>query len=77
MVLMSLAMFIGLFAFGGDLLGYRDPDGMVQLALTATFHLRRDLRQQDRPLSVLFTSFFPMLLEVEYLILCVIGIFRQ
>lgn len=37
MVLVSLAMFIGLFAFGGDMLGYRDPNGMVQLALTATF----------------------------------------
>ncbi|MGP1351992.1 MAG: hypothetical protein ACTS1Z_01595 [Parasphingopyxis sp.] len=37
MVLMSLAMFIALFIFGGDILGYRDPTGMVQLALVATF----------------------------------------
>lgn len=37
MVILSLAMFIGLFAFGGELLGYRDPNGMVQLALVATF----------------------------------------
>jgi hypothetical protein len=33
----ALAMFIALFAFGTEIVGYRDPDGKVQLALFATF----------------------------------------
>ena len=37
MVAIALGMFIMLFAFGGELLGYHDPTGMVQLALVATF----------------------------------------
>ncbi len=37
MVALALGMFIALFAFGGELLGYRDPEGMVKLALVATF----------------------------------------
>ena len=34
---LALAMFIALFAFGTEIVGYRDPDGKVQLALFATF----------------------------------------
>ena len=34
---LALAMFIALFTFGTDIVGYRDPDGKVQLALFATF----------------------------------------
>jgi hypothetical protein len=34
---LALAMFIGLFAFGQQILGYEDPHGRVQLALLATF----------------------------------------
>ncbi|WP_438726115.1 hypothetical protein ACR9YC_08040 [Parasphingorhabdus sp. DH2-15] len=30
-------MFIALFAFGGELMGWRDPDGQVQLALFMSF----------------------------------------
>ncbi|NNC71683.1 MAG: hypothetical protein HKN78_02270 [Sphingomonadaceae bacterium] len=37
MAALALAMFVGLFAFGEDILGYADPRGMVQLALVATF----------------------------------------
>ena len=37
MVMLALSMFIGVFAYGDQVLGYRDPDGMVQLALLATF----------------------------------------
>jgi hypothetical protein len=37
MAALALGMFIALFAFGQDLVGYRDPDGSVQLALLATF----------------------------------------
>jgi len=37
MVALALGMFVALFVFGGELLGYRDPEGMVKLALVATF----------------------------------------
>lgn len=37
MAMLALVMFIGLFAFGGEFLGYTDADGMVRLALLATF----------------------------------------
>ena len=37
MALLALAMFVTLFGFGDDLLGYRDNEGMVRLALMATF----------------------------------------
>ena len=37
MAFLSLAMFIGLFAFGESVLGYEDGTGMVRLALLATF----------------------------------------
>lgn len=34
---LALAMFIGLFAFGHDMLGWSDPEGQVQLALFMAF----------------------------------------
>jgi hypothetical protein len=34
---LALIMFIGLFAFGGQLLGWTDYDGHVQLGLFAAF----------------------------------------
>ncbi|WP_022683266.1 hypothetical protein [Sphingobium bisphenolivorans] len=34
---LALAMFVGLFAFGQQIMGYEDPHGRVQLALLATF----------------------------------------
>lgn len=37
MVGLAIAMFIGLFAFGHELLGWRDPGGSVQLALFMSF----------------------------------------
>ncbi len=37
MAMIALVMFIGLFAFGTQILGYSDADGMVRLALLATF----------------------------------------
>lgn len=35
----ALAMFVGLFAWGQQIVGYDDPHGKVQLALLATFSL--------------------------------------
>lgn len=37
MATLALGMFIALFAFGEEILGYRDPAGMVRLGLVATF----------------------------------------
>ncbi len=34
---LALAMFIALFAFGGELMGWRDPSGQVQLGLFMSF----------------------------------------
>lgn len=34
---LALAMFVGLFAWGQQILGYTDPHGKVQIALLATF----------------------------------------
>ena len=34
---LALAMFVGLFAWGQQIVGYADPHGRVQLALLATF----------------------------------------
>lgn len=34
---LALAMFVGLFAWGQQIVGYSDPNGKVQLALLATF----------------------------------------
>ncbi|MDO7833626.1 hypothetical protein Q4610_01075 [Sphingobium sp. HBC34] len=34
---LALAMFVGLFAWGQQIVGYDDPHGKVQLALLATF----------------------------------------
>ena len=34
---LALAMFVGLIAFGQQMVGYSDPDGKVQLSLLATF----------------------------------------
>jgi hypothetical protein len=34
---LALGMFIGLFAFGQDLLGWVDPDGQVQMGLFMSF----------------------------------------
>ncbi|WP_198162806.1 hypothetical protein [Sphingobium sp. TCM1] len=34
---LALAMFVGLFAWGQDIVGYDDPQGKVQFALLATF----------------------------------------
>lgn len=36
---LALAMFIGLFGFGHEMLGWSDPDGHVQLALFTAFIL--------------------------------------
>jgi hypothetical protein len=37
MVGLALVMFLGLFAFGGQLMGWSDPDGQVQLGIFASF----------------------------------------
>lgn len=37
MGLLATALFVGLFAFGPEVLGYADDDGTVRLALFATF----------------------------------------
>jgi hypothetical protein len=37
MGLLATAMFVTLFAFGQQILGYSDDDGMVRVALFATF----------------------------------------
>lgn len=34
---LALAMFVGLFAWGQEAVGYSDPDGKVRLALFAAF----------------------------------------
>lgn len=34
---LALAMFVGLFAWGEQAVGYHDPDGKVRLALLASF----------------------------------------
>ena len=34
---LALCMFIGLFAFGHDLLGWHDPGGQVQMGLFMAF----------------------------------------
>ena len=34
---LAIAMFIGVFAFGHELLGWRDPNGQIQLALFMSF----------------------------------------
>lgn len=34
---LALAMFVSLFAFGHDLVGWNDPGGKVQLGLFAAF----------------------------------------
>jgi len=34
---LALAMFIGLFGFGHELLGWSDPGGRIQLALFMSF----------------------------------------
>ncbi|HEX5182030.1 MAG TPA: hypothetical protein VFW19_02640 [Allosphingosinicella sp.] len=34
---LALMMFIGLFAFGGQILGWTDTDGHIQLGLFAAF----------------------------------------
>ena len=33
----ALCLFIGLFAFGGEMLGWHDPDGQVRLGLFMAF----------------------------------------
>jgi hypothetical protein len=37
MVGLALMMFIALFAFGHDVVGWSDPEGQVQLGLFASF----------------------------------------
>ena len=37
MGVLATALFVGLFAFGPEVLGYSDDDGMVRIALFATF----------------------------------------
>jgi hypothetical protein len=37
MVPLALGMFVAIFAFGANLLGWYDPDGHVQLGLTMAF----------------------------------------
>ena len=37
MVGLALMMFLGLFAFGGQLMGWSDPDGQVQLGIFMAF----------------------------------------
>jgi hypothetical protein len=39
MVVIALAMFLGLFAFGGEVLGYTDPQGHVQFGIFVAFVL--------------------------------------
>ena len=36
---LAILMFIGLFAFGGEFMGWNDPNGQVQLALFLSFIL--------------------------------------
>ena len=37
MVGLALVMFLGLFAFGGELMGWSDPTGQVQLGIFMAF----------------------------------------
>ncbi len=37
MTFIALSMFIGLFAFGGTLLGWQDTNGQIQLGLFMAF----------------------------------------
>jgi len=37
MVGLALMMFLALFAFGGQLMGWSDPDGQVQLGIFMSF----------------------------------------
>jgi hypothetical protein len=37
MVGLALAMFLGLFAFGAQLMGWSDPNGQVQLGIFMSF----------------------------------------
>ena len=37
MVGLALAMFLGLFAFGAQLMGWSDPNGQVQLGVFMSF----------------------------------------
>ncbi len=37
MGVLALAMFIGLWGWGGEMFGWPDPDGQVRLALFASF----------------------------------------
>lgn len=37
MAFVAVAMFVALFAFGGDTWGWTDPQGRVQLALFSAF----------------------------------------
>jgi hypothetical protein len=37
MVGLALAMFLGLFAFGAQLMGWADPNGQVQLGIFMSF----------------------------------------
>jgi hypothetical protein len=37
MVGLALIMFLGLFAFGGQLMGWSDPHGQVQLGIFMSF----------------------------------------
>jgi hypothetical protein len=39
MVVVAIAMFIGLLAFGAKYFGWSDPDGQIQLALATSFIL--------------------------------------
>ncbi len=34
---LALCMFIGLFAFGGEFMGWQDPNGQVQMGLFMAF----------------------------------------
>ncbi|MEM1131491.1 MAG: hypothetical protein AAGH53_00990 [Pseudomonadota bacterium] len=34
---LAIVMFIALFAFGQEIIGWRDPDGKIQLALFLSF----------------------------------------
>ena len=34
---LALMMFVGLFAFGGDYIGWSDPNGSIQLGLFMSF----------------------------------------
>ena len=39
MVVVAIAMFLGLLAFGGKYFGWSDPDGLIKLALATSFIL--------------------------------------